>query len=303
MRLEKMVEMIEGVAPSYTSVLEPVYKRVRLPIQISLKGFYPSPSRRKVLMGGFYEGINRALFGGKLNDIKFDIDFLNGDLSDRSIKPDIIDKEKNLEWESKSSYYDKECKIMSRQLEGYKFLQFSNPGRIYLFSFYRHALSKIEDQERTEDEVIKELLGSTLYSVILPLPVVLKMDEIHIIGKRKISRKHIQKEGTAYPDCLCINPSILNGFLAEPEQSLQLLGFDQERFEVKRRYYPGNITINRRRLKPFPVMRIFDKRYDEWIKEFRNSYEIEMERGGYGEEGISEEVPFAGETEDDDVPF
>ncbi len=302
MRLEKLVEIIESVTPSYTSILEPVYKRVRLPIQTSLKGFYPSPSRRKTLMGGFYEGVNRALFGGKLNDRKFDIDFLNGDISDRSIKPDIIDKEKNLEWESKSSHYDKESKIMSRQLEGYKYLQHSNPQSIYLFSFYRHALFEIEKQERTEDEVLKELLNQTLYSVILPFPIVLKMDEIPVVGKRKISRKHIQKEGTTYPDCLCINPHTLNSFLTNPEQTLEILGFDSERFEIKKRFYPGNITVNRRRLKPFPVVRIFDKRYGEWVKEFQNNYEIEMGRE-LGEKIISEEVPIMEEAEQDDAPF
>ncbi|MEK6847913.1 MAG: hypothetical protein AABX50_02200 [Nanoarchaeota archaeon] len=221
MQLEKMVELLEGVAPSYVHTLEPVHKRIILPFQSSFKGFYPSASTRKALMGRFYEGLTRALYGGRLNDLKFDIEFLNGTVSDRSIKPDVVDAENNLDWESKSGYYDKECKIMSRQFEGYKFLQYDNPGKRYLFSFYRHSLEEIEKKERTEKQVFIGLLDGTLYSATLPFSVVLKIDNLLNVGARKIARKYRQREGTSYPDCLCINPSTFNclfslGFITSP---------------------------------------------------------------------------------------
>lgn len=296
MRLERLVEMIESVAPSYSTIMEPLHKRTRIPIQTSMKGFYPTAFRRKYLVGAFYEGVTRALYGGKLNDTKIDIEFENGEVANRSIKPDINDRINGLERESKASNYDTECKIMTRQLDGYKFLQYSNPELQYLFSFFRYSLSGIEKQERTEEEVLKMLLGQTLYLVNLPFSVVQKIDQTPRVGDRKISRRHIQKEGTKYPDCLCINPHTLNGFLLEPEKTLDILGLDADRFEVQRRYYSGTITINRRRFKPFPILTIIDRKYAEWVEEFRFSYEQEMSKPIETGDVISE-IPLIGEQE------
>src|SRR3970282_1640398 len=117
-------------------------------------------------MGFFYESLNRGLYGGKLNDVKFDIDFYSGENGSGTIKPDIVDDENNIHWESKSKVFNKDCEIMKRQLEGYRYLQYTYPEKQYLLAVYRHKLLGIKKEERTLEEVFDELLKGTAFSLI-----------------------------------------------------------------------------------------------------------------------------------------
>jgi hypothetical protein len=276
MKLDDLESVILEMMPFHTKILEPVYKRIRVPIQSSFKGFesYPSASTKTRTMGNFYEGLNKGIFGGKLNDNKFDIEFVNGNVSERTIKPDIIDAVNKIHWESKATYFQSECEIMKRQLEGYRFLQYDNPETTFLFSIYRHSLPGIKKQDRTEEEVVKGLMKSTKFSIVLPLSVILSLEKNPVSGDIALARNYSSKKSN-WPDCLCINHHTMNRFLINPAENLELLGFDSDRFEIERYSFPEIITINRKKVKPFPIVKIVDKGYFEWVKKFMAEFESE----------------------------
>ena len=228
----KIGERVRGVLPFHSEVLTPVHKWIKIPTQISMSGFYPSTNKRRVLVGAFYEGVDRGFYGGDLNDVKFDIEFLNGKRFG-GVKLDIIDKENNLEREIKGSHYDKEAKITHEQLTGMTFKQYHHPHEEFFVSFYKYNLPGLEKIHRTEENIISGLLKNTLYSIILPLNVILKIRENPKQGVN-FGRNHLQKEGTQYESCLCIAPSALQRFLTNPHENLQLLGLDPSRFKIER---------------------------------------------------------------------
>ena len=298
MKIEALEVLVNEILPLHQSIIEPVSKKIRVPFQTNLKGLeiYPSSSKRIGFMGFFYESLNKGLFGGRLNDVRFGVDFYNGESG--TIKPDIVDDEHDIHWESKSSFYDKECEIMRRQLEGYRFLQYSKPDISFLVSFYRHTLPEIKKKERTLEQVFDGLISGTAFSVILPLSVVLQIYETPVSGGIKMARNY-QSRNVKWPDCLCIRPHTINRFLINPIENFKILGFNQERFEIERYLLPPNITINKRKVRPFPIVKIVDKEYGRWVEEFMLNYEKEMERTeNKGTEGLEmfdeleEEVPF-----------
>jgi hypothetical protein len=293
----KIEDRVRSVMPFHSETITPVYKKVRIPIQSTFEGMCPSKNRRKVLVGSFYEGVNRAFYGGKLNDTKFDLGFVNGMLVKPGIKPDIIDDENDIEWETKGSNFDKECKITHDQYEGYRDRQYSKPTRKFLFSLYRYNLPLLEKQERTEEEILKILVQETFYSIILPLRVISKIKENPYVKNVKLARNYIQREGTAFESCLCIRPLTLDRFLTNPHENLELLDFNPDGFEVQR-YSSPIIKVNRRKLRQFPIVKIRDLRHDEWVQEFMKSYEEEMERPL-----DLNELPLFTEQDDPDLPF
>src|SRR3989344_1934316 len=216
----KIEDRVRSVLEFHSEALEPVHHRIRIPFQVNLQGFYPSVNKRRVLVGAFYEGVNQGFYGGTLNEQKFDIDFLNGHPSP-GVKPDIIDRDKNLEWEVKGSHYNKESKLTHDQIGGYKARQYSSPEDTFLVAFYRYNLPFLEKTDRMEEDIVRTLTKETLYSVVLPFPVVLKIMENPKPGVN-FGRNHFQKDGTAYESCLCISPSALHRFLTNPHESLEM---------------------------------------------------------------------------------
>ena len=57
-----------------------------------------------------------------------------------------------------------------------------------------------------------------------------------------------------------------------------MLGFDSDRFKIERYLSPQDIRVNKRKLRSFPIVRITDQHYGEWVKEFMIEYEREMEQ-------------------------
>lgn len=78
MKLGDLESMVKEVVPFHTQILKPVYKTIGVPIQTSFSGIglYPSASARTRIMGNFYEGLTRGIYGGRLNDSDFDIEFV-----------------------------------------------------------------------------------------------------------------------------------------------------------------------------------------------------------------------------------
>lgn len=295
MRLEKLVA---EVMPLHSEFIHAVHPRIFVPIQTRFKGNYPTPSQRSFVMGGFYEYVNWALYGGKLNDVRFDIDWENGDVGEESIKPDVISD--GVIWEVKACCSGHSCNLMNRQLEGYRSLQYSSPEKRVLFSFYRHFLHGIKSKRTKnllEADIMDELSKKTYFSIVLPFRVILQMQQRPVIdgrdGNPDVVMARLYEGGKEWPDCLCINSPTINRFLTDPEQNLRYLDLDPNDFEIERYRSPGNLSINRKRVNPFPIVRIIDKNHDQWVEQFMMAYEREMEQTWESEE----------ELEDDDLPF
>lgn len=290
MELEKIVAEI---LPLHGNFLSPIYKRTTIPIQASLDGFYPSETNKAVTMGTFYEVVNHAFYGGKLNDVKFDADFFKGDLGENGVKPDVIDEEGGIIWESKACCTGHSCNITDRQLDGYKSFQYDSPEKSVFFSIYRHFLRGIRKEKRTKEEIIGELLQKTSFSVVLPFSVILKLKEVTHSQGTTLSRNYKPKAETVWPDCLCINSPTINRFLYEPEKNLEMLGFAPGRFQIERYMSPLNFRVNRKKLNQFPIVKITDLKYKEWVDALVRGYDLEDEETLSMSEGISEEdIPF-----------
>ena len=187
----------------------------------------------------------------------------------------MIDDVNSVHWESKGNYFGKECEIMARQLDGYKFLQYANSDTKFLFSFYRHSLSEIIKKKRTEEEVIRGLLKGTVFSVVLPLSIILGLQKTPISKGVKLARNYTNRN-TNWPPCLCINPHTFNRFLINPAENLEMMGFDSRRFEIERYALSEKITVNRKKLKSFPIVKIIERDHSKWIEGFVSEYEKEI---------------------------
>src|SRR3989344_233544 len=275
--LMKLEKMVEPVFPLHKRVLRPKHKVIKLQYQLSLNGFYPSESRRAILMGDFFENLSWAIYGGELNDRKYDISFANGIHVEETIKPDIVDHKEKIMTEVKSNCTGHSCNITTRQINCYRSLQYELPDYKFVLQVYRHTIPEIKAKKRTEEEVIRELLNQPVFSLELPLSVLLRIRELSN-EPNAFARNYVGNGARYWPSSLCINSQTTNALFIRPNAILELLGFNLERFEIRRHLSPSNIRMNGYRLKQFPVARVIDRDHERWVEEFRGYYEEEMER-------------------------
>ena len=80
-----------------------------------------------------------------------------------------------------------------------------------------------------------------------------------------------------------------------------MLGFNPERFEIKRYLSPKKLKVNRKTLDQFPILKITDRCHEDWVREFKMDYEREMEI--LDDKGIGG-LPIFEELEElNDIPF
>jgi len=296
MRLEKLVR---DVLPSFTEEIIPVYRSVSVPVQISMSCRQLSPKERANFMGLFYECMTRALYGGKLNDLDYEVNWRNGERVSGTVRPDIINHKDGIAQDSKACCSGSECVISLKQFEGYRFLQSSNPDFQYLFPIYRHGLKGIKSAPTegfTEKGIVLELARKTFHSVVLPLSVLIKMKEIPYVGGLNISRITETKN---WRTSLNLKSSVINRFLFDPKGVLGIIGLNSEEFEIQRYRSPEELKICGVRIRPFPILRILNRDNSGWAEKFIFDYERELEReAGYRD---TDDVPLFEESKD--VPF
>lgn len=296
MKLEKLVEEI---MPLHESAIKARNPKISIPVQMSLTNTVPlSVTKRSTLMGRFYEHINRALYGGTLNDERIDVSWENGECGEESIKPDVIDHEGRIVWESKACCSGHSCNIMNRQLDGYRYIQYYYPDAEVFFSLYRHSLKGIKSEpteKLSEEDIVQELIVRTLFSVVLPLGIILRLQEIP--NSQGINHARLYEGGKEWPDCLVINPKTIDRFLSDPEQNLRYLDLDPSNYIIERYRSPGNLAVNRKRIKPFPVVRILYRDHWEWVDGFMEDHGADMESL---REDMGKLPLFA---QDSDIPF
>jgi hypothetical protein len=291
MRLEKMVE---SVMLLHTKVLRPKHKKINIPIQLSFIGHYPNKTKRGQLMGFFFESLNHALYGGMLNDKKYDSK-LNDD--NGGVKPDIVDKIKKIHWECKSSVSGDALEIDESQFRKYEYDQYRMPKRRFFYSIYRHSLRGIQKEKRTEEQIVRELSEKTNFSVVLPISILIALSKIR--GNSLVS-SYMDKQ-TSWNDCFSIRSPTTNRFLTDPENILVDIGLSQQEFIIERYLSPSNFIVNGERIRQFPIVRIYDKNYRQWAQKFIIDYEREMER--FDDEGIKALPIFSENEELEPLPF
>lgn len=235
MRLEKLVE---SVMPMHKRVLRPRHRKILIPIQTYFDWYYPNKTKRAQLLGFFFESLDRALYGGMLNDRKYDVP-LDGD--EVGVKPDIVDKNKKIHRESKATVSGDALEIDELQFRKYEYDQYLMPERRFFYSIYRHSLRGIKSEKRTEEEIIKELLEKTNFSIVLPLSILIALSKIR--GNGLVSSYMDRK--TSFGDCFSIRSPTINRFLEAPVNLLTEIGLNRQEFMVERYLSPSNLTINR----------------------------------------------------------
>jgi len=93
---KKLSDILKELTPLHRRSVVPTQRNIDFPTQRSFEGIpsYANPTVKAITLGRFYEYINRALYGGTLNDIKYDLSVENGDVGGECVKPDVVD-EKN----------------------------------------------------------------------------------------------------------------------------------------------------------------------------------------------------------------
>jgi hypothetical protein len=274
----ELKKRLEDIMSSHETVIKASDPKISIPIQTSFTRVPLSVTRRATLLGFFYENLNRALYGGELNDIKYDVRPYNGNSGEGSVKPDVVDHGGRIVWEAKGCVAGHSCNVMNSQLEGYKYLQYIYPDAKVLFALYRHTLKGIKSKPTeglSEGDIVRELTHRSIFSVVLPLGLILRLQEIP--SSQGINHARLYEGSRNWPDCLVINPRTIDGFLFDPEQVLKYLDLDSKDFVIERYRSPSNLRVNRRKIKPLPIVRILHRDHWDWAERFMNDNKGEME--------------------------
>ncbi len=263
-------KLVKGILPIHSNLLEPVYSYVNIPLPginediLGEEREYPSGSKKKYIMGKFFESLTKGFYGGELRDVKHSWVYGNGD-----IRPDVVNDKEKITIESKANVSGSTLDLDELQFRGYWFNQFSFPERRFFYAIYRHVLRGIESQDRYEEEIVSELTKKTVHSVVLPLSILVEMAKKNI---NSLSIPYISGENSSWNDNLLIRSPTINQFLIGPEKILSELGFSKDDFVIQRYMSPLEFKVNGRELGQFPVMYISDKYHDKWVERFIEEY-------------------------------
>lgn len=270
--VSKLEKMVAGVMPLHTTIIKPAQNSVTIPIKKSTIGNeYPNQTKRRQFMGFFFENLNSALYGGNLNDVRYNT---SSDGNGKNTKPDVVDKRKYVRWETKATVSGDGLEISDSQFRGYQLSQYNNPRTKFLYSIFRHSLHDIEKKERTYGEIMFGLIEKTSFSLALTLRV---LDSLSKAKNTGLVSQYMGKQ-TSWHDCFIIRSPTVNKFLTEPQSILEAMGLNPDDFVIQRYLSPENFRVNRRKISQFPIVKILDKNHEQWVNDFMVEYEREMEQ-------------------------
>lgn len=277
--MEALLEKIESVREKHKRVLSPSKKSLEIPAhafpahsQNYLPGFEPSASERKTSQGRFYEFLTAGIYGGKVSDVKYKLD---NETYRGSVKPDVVDLEKEIMWESKGFAIHYSCNMMNRQILGNMGLQLNNPNFQFKYALYQHPIKGMNSTYRVSiEQLIKDLSQKTLFSIVLPLDIILHLS---IPGKQNGSNAVRHYEGERdYPNCICLNKNFSRGIFLNPEETIEHIGLSQDDYSFERHVSP-EMEINGNVLNPFPIIVVSRKNHFEWIQSFTRDKVAQVE--------------------------
>lgn len=266
------MEKIESARKFHTEVLKPARWSINIPVQNYLPGIYPNGSERKTAQGRFYEFLTAGMYGGRLCDIKFKIDS-NTYLG--SVKPDVIDEENKIIWESKGFAIYYSCNIMNRQILGNMNLQLGSPNYQFNYALYQHPIKGMNSTyQESIDTLIKDLSEKTLFSVVLPLEVILHLSiPGNDNGAKAVRHYEGEKE---YPNCICLNRSFTKRLFFNPEESMESIGLLPDDYSFKK-YVSPSMEVNKNKINPFPIVFVSRKNGLEWVNNFSQDKNTQKE--------------------------
>ena len=299
-------KFLEESTHAYTETLTPNREEVSIYCDHISKA-------KHVLMGKFYEELSGAFYGGivldgksiRENPAQLDIDFgeleqminwENKPKDELFIKPDIVNIGKSI-GEAKGCKSGSSLHIFDEQTERYRKIQLRSPAHSVYFAIYRHAFQRIKDKTatiRSGEEIIQDLSLSTMYSLKIPLSILL-----YLHGKwyGNIKETLGYRYGKSdYQDCTMAREFAIRSLFQDPEKIIDMLDLSPENYKITRKLSPGNFTVRTSpaesltTLTQFPILIIEDKNHEEWIDSFVES----EKRLGTNIQEIqgTEEVPF-----------
>ena len=300
--------VLELTEKRHRNFLEPVKHRVNVRIipiedpQSELFGSRSVPGDKidemvaALYLSRAYEAMAAAIFGGKLmhgylynghkNGPKSLRDAVNHYFDGAYVKPDLVDEKNGVVTEVKASLFVRALDLSPTQLDKYFRIQCSAPKlRVRIIDF-KHPVRKIKKIPRTQQEILTGLTSATSYCLVLPLSIV---KELYYANKsecpevRRLVYK--AKEGKSSTPFTSVLSTTQQAFLRDPNEVLELLGFNPENFSFKRyrsdpklHFYDSNYKIYP--VKPFPILEIREKAcyHTSWTTEFAEGYHTQMDR-------------------------
>jgi hypothetical protein len=160
---------------------------------------------------------------------------------------------------------------------------------IIRYDIFRHNLKNLhrDYSNKSLDELVSDLTNSIKYSLSLPFSLVFELYS-------KENKFCARYDGEGYNKCGRINSSGLHTLLAYPEEVIKELGLDMDRFRITKKKFPENVEINGLKVNSFPVLFVFDKKYNEFIDTLQENIDSnpELSRRIYmNTKGLVGEIP------------
>src|SRR3989338_815343 len=270
-------------------------------------------ARRAGFTGELFERLSIFFYGGCLVEAPFFIS--NGITGTRHIdesslvkheveepdkgiygKPDIIDVEEKRIWESKACVVGKKVNLTDLQIGVYRELQLmhrrENEYWKISFVFHRHGVEGVRaNYRRSIEELLKEFSEKMVYSLVLPLSLVMelhspsiaeqaynkefiantqdhKLLELYKNRRGLVSRyknplsqrsRHLPNTYTA------LKTGAMDRLLKEPEKLIEELGLPLTRYRIERLLSPNMFFINNNLLRQYPIVVISDRNHKRWV--------------------------------------
>ena len=143
---------------------------------------------------------------------------------------------------------------------------------IIRFEIFRHNVKGLLDifNEDGLEGVVMELTEGTKAMISFPFSVMYRIYQAKIPFTARY-------EGETYYKSTNFHASGLNYLLAEPEETFKKLNLDPEFFKFQKKSFPWNVTINKRRITPFPVLVIDEKDPMAELENLRGTSEYKEE--------------------------
>lgn len=223
-------------------------------LQLTLPGF-ESIGDLILRLGRFFEILTQGIYGGKIGDFYEFTELENG--NNTRTEPDITHQKPNILREVKATSIRDSLKLRDKQMKKYLDLQagehFPEPP-IIRFEVFRHAvrgLSKICDKSGLEG-VIKELTEGIRAMISFPFSLMYRIYQANISFTARY-------EGKTFHNITRFHARGLNYLLSEPKETFKELNIDPGSFKFQKKKFPEDITINGRKVIPFPVLIINEK--------------------------------------------
>jgi hypothetical protein len=253
---------------------------IQFPVQSQLfRDSISTYSQRKYnkLSSFYYELLTSAITGGEWRGNK------NSSHNSWGFFPDVVTEDSIID--SKGVCGKEKCSLLDFQMHRYLLQQCNKTFmpqekvRYFIFKYKLRSPSKkfkdVPDNDFVK-EVISTLSNETLFLLDIPFSV---LYNLHSVSSPYTSEYH----GDKWDNGAVILHTGLLKMLSSPEEVLESINLKASDFRIIKSHLPEGIIINGANLVPYPVLRIEDKNYDEWLKKLREDnaeklFLIEKER-------------------------